>query len=222
MKENSYPYNLLTIVLDNKKEQCPPAITPDICAGIEYAFSFLEKVEIDILKLHYQDDLDYFEIAERLNIGYDELRQIEYESIKKLKSSYCLNYIEYGVAGYLQRVRTAEYKKGYDTGYKTGYKDCEIDIEKRNTFADRDMALMKLPLESLGLPPRPTNCLLRSGCRTIGDCVILDYTSICKIRSLGIKCAVQIASALHSLDIHNTDWDRFLERDNNLLGNQLP
>ena len=222
MEKNSYPYNLLTVILENKKEKYPQAITPDICAGIEYAFSFLSKVEFDILKLHYKDNLDYFEIAERLDIGYGELRQIEHEAIKNLKSPYSINYIEYGVAGYLQRVRTAEYKKGYDTGYKTGYKDCEIDVEKRNTFGGRDMALMKLPLESLGLPPRPNNCLLRSGCRTVGDCVVLDYISICKIRNLGIKCAIQIASALHSLDIHNTDWDRFLEKDASLLRNQLP
>ena len=210
MTKEFYPYNLLAVVFEDKPEELPKELSSDHFAGLDYALSTLEPRDQEVLRLRFREKKSRAAIGKEFDIGQERVRQIENKAIKRMKYPQRLNFIKYGVAGYFQRVRTAEYKRGYELGYEKGYEDCTADQENGVTRNGYDIALMNLPLDSIGLDIRPYNCLLRTGCKTVGDCIRLDYEQISRMRNLGVKSANLIAQALHRLDIHNSAWDKFI------------
>lgn len=210
MTNEYYPYNLLAAIFEDKPEEMPTELTTDHRAGLDYALSTLEHREQEVLRLRFREKKGRPSIGKEFDIGQERVRQIENKAVKRMRYPQRLNFIKYGVAGYFQRVRTAEYKKGYELGYEKGYEDCAADQENGVTRNGYDIALMNLPLDSIGLDIRPYNCLLRSGCHTVGDCVRLNHEQISRMRNLGVKSADMIAKALHHLDIYNSAWDKFI------------
>lgn len=210
MRDEFYPYNLLQAVLEKKTEEIPVELTADIKAGIEYALGTLEYRDREILRLRFQEQISRAAIGEKLDITQDRVRQLEQRVIQRLREPYRLNYMKYGVAGYVRKACTEEYQKGYRLGYEKGYENCAADMENGVTREGYDVSVLHMPIDSMDLDVRPYNCLLRAGCQTVGDCVRMDYDKIRRIRNLGIKSARQIAQALQQMEITHTAWDRFL------------
>ena len=125
-----------------------------------------------------------------------------------------LHFIRYGISGYIQKILTEEYQKGFESGYQNGYEDGVADAKNGFSRTERDISIMSLPLEVLQLDSRSFNCLFHFGCRTVGDCIRMDDLQIRRIRNLGKKSADAIARALRRKNIKNTDWDNFIIRGN--------
>ncbi len=94
--------------------------------------------------------------------------------------------------------------QAYQRGYRAGY----IDGVAAGDAQPPD--ILQLPVEALGLPARPLNCLRSCGCQQVGDVAGLSQETICRMRSLGKVSADQIARALRSQKIFGTAWDAWL------------
>ena len=97
--------------------------------------------------------------------------------------------------------------------YQKGYEDAITDALNGFARPEQELSIMALPLEVLKLDTRSYNCLYYNGCRSVGDCVRMDEQHISRIRNLGKKSADAIARALRQKDIRNTDWDKFLIKE---------
>ena len=208
--QNKYPYNLLIAIRGMADREIPEDLTADHLAGLEYVLSTLEHRERDILLQRYRDGLMRTEIAQSYGIIPERVRQIEYKACRKLQPLAKWNYIAYGVAGYMKRIATSEYNRGYSVGYSEGYSDGKVDGAAGITKPYASDEVLNRPVESLNLSTRARSCLRLAQCKRIGDVVRLTDETISTMRQLGKVSANEIALALKSLHIEHSAWDRYM------------
>ena len=209
-QQNKYPYNLLIAIRGMADKEIPEDMTADYLAGLEYVLSTLEYRERDILLQRYRDGLMRTEIAQSHGIIPERVRQIENKACRKLQSLAKWNYIAYGVAGYMKRIVTSEYNRGYSVGYSEGYSDGKVDGAAGITKPYASDEVLNRPIESLNLSTRARGCLRLTQCKRIGDVVRLTDEAISTMRQLGKVSANEIAQAMKALGIERSAWDRYL------------
>lgn len=81
-------------------------------------------------------------------------------------------------------------------------------MENKNTIAgeeseaeEKEDNINEIEISSLGLTPRPLNCLKRHGINTVGDLVQLSISDLKKIQNLGQKSFEEIVAKLEELNI---------------------
>lgn len=210
MKDEMYPWNLLSAIRSSDVDLIRANFSDDLRAGLNHAISLVGAKEREVIKLRYMEGKSYEEIQETLQCVEKLVLSLEKRAIDKLREPSVYNYIKFGISGYVQKILIEEYKKGFEMGYVKGYEDAEADARNGFTRTKRDISIMSLPLEILQLDIRPYNCLYYNGCRTVGDCIRMDEYHIRRIRNLGKKSADAIARALRRMDVRNTVWDQFL------------
>ncbi len=94
--------------------------------------------------------------------------------------------------------------QAYQRGYRAGY------LDGKAAGDPLPPEILQLPLEALGLPARPLNCLRNCGCQRVEDVAGLPQEAICRMRRLGRVSADQIARALRSQNLFGTAWDAWL------------
>lgn len=209
-KQNMYPYNLLIAIRGMADREIPEVLTEDHLAGLEYVLSTLEYREKEILLQRYRDGFMRTEIAEVYGIMPERVRQIENKACRKLQPLAKWNYIAYGVAGYMKRIATSEYNRGYSVGYSEGYSDGKVDGAAGITKPYASDEVLSRPIESLNLSTRAHSCLRMAQCKRIGDVVRLTDERISTMRQLGKMSANEIAQAIRALDIQQSAWDKYL------------
>lgn len=209
-KQIKYPYNLLIAIRGMADREIPEVLTEDHLAGLEYVLSTLEYREREILLQRYRDEFLRTEIAEVYGIMPERVRQIENKACRKLQPLAKWNYISYGVAGYMKRIATSEYNRGYSVGYSEGYSDGKIDGAAGITKPYASDEVLSRPIESLNLSTRAHSCLRMAQCKRIGDVVRLTDERISTMRQLGKMSANEIAQAIRALDIQQSAWDKYL------------
>lgn len=209
-KQNKYPYNLLIAIRGMADREIPEVLTEDHLAGLEYVLSTLEYKEREILLQRYRDGFLRTEIAEVYGIMPERVRQIENKACRKLQPLAKWNYIAYGVAGYMKRIATSEYNRGYSVGYSEGYSDGKVDGAAGITKPYASDEVLSRPIESLNLSTRAHSCLRMAQCKRIGDVVRLTDERISTMRQLGKMSANEIAQAIRALDIQQSAWDKYL------------
>lgn len=213
MVNEIYPWNLLNAIRLNDMEKTREEFSNDHRMGLKYAISVLGDKGREIIRLRYMEGKSFKEIQQIFECAEQHILLMEKRAINRLREPDLYNYIKYGISGYVQKILTDEYKKGFESGYMKGYEEASIDARNGLTRTERDISIMSLPLEVLQLDVRPYNCLYHNGCRTVGDCIRMDEYHIRRIRNLGKKSADAIARALLRKDIRNTDWDLFLAKE---------
>lgn len=208
--QNKYPYNLLVTIRGMADREIPEVLTEDHLAGLEYVLSTLEYRERDILLQRYRDGFMRTEIAGAYGIMPERVRQIENKACRKLQPLAKWNYIAYGVAGYMKRIATSEYNRGYSVGYSEGYSDGKVDGAAGITKPYASDEVLNRPVESLNLSTRARSCLRLAQCKRIGDVVRLTDETISTMRQLGKVSANEIALAIKALHIEHSAWDRYL------------
>ena len=209
-QQNKYPHNLLVAIRGMADRDIPESLTDDHLAGLEYALSTLEYREKDILMQRYRDGIARKEIAECYGILPERVRQIENKACRKLRPLPKWNYIYYGIAGYVKRIATSEYNRGYSVGYREGYSDGKVDGSAGITKPYASDEILNRPIESLNLSTRAHSCLQFAQCKRIGDVVRLTDEAISTMRQLGKVSANEIAQAIKALDIQYSAWDKYL------------
>jgi hypothetical protein len=179
-------------------------------AGIHYVLSLLDERERGVLLQRYKDGKLRSDIAECYDITPERVRQIESKACKKLQrfSNWC--FIQHGIAGYLRKVSTCEYNRGYSIGYGLGYTDGVKDGKAGISQSYGPDDVMNQPIEVLNLPTRARSCLISMGCKRIADAVRVPGAKIATTPHLGKISANDIACALKRVGVGITAWDEYL------------
>lgn len=213
-KENgsmdAYPYNLLLAVKGQSDRALPADLSDDHIAGIHYVLSLLDERERGILLQRYEAGKQRSVIAEDYDISPERVRQIEVKACRKLQRLSNWNFMLYGVAGYLRRVSTSEYNRGYSAGYRLGYADGFKDGQNGINQAFGPDDVMNQPIEVLNLPTRAHSCLIAMGCKRIADVARTPSSIIATTPHLGKISANDIAKALKKIGVGITAWDEYL------------
>lgn len=205
-----YPFNLLLAVKGQSDREIPKVLTDDHLAGIHYVLSLLDERERGILLQRYEEQKPRNEIAEDFDVSPERVRQIESKACKKLQRLPNWSYIQYGVAGYLRKVISSEYNRGYGVGYRLGYTDGVKDGMSGVTQPAGPDDVLNQPIETLNLPTRAHSCLIALGCKRIADVVRVPGSKIATTPHLGRVSANDIAKALKAQGIGITAWDEYL------------
>lgn len=214
MIEELYPWNLLHAVGSKDVDKIKENFSDDHRAGLKYAISTLGEKDREFVRLRYMEGKSDEDIEQAMSCIKENLLIMEKRVLQRLGEAEQYNFIRYGISGYIQKILTEEYQKGFESGYQNGYEDGVADAKNGFSRTERDISIMSLPLEVLQLDSRSFNCLFHFGCRTVGDCIRMDDLQIRRIRNLGKKSADAIARALRRKNIKNTDWDNFIIRGN--------
>lgn len=206
----AYPFNLLLAVKGQSDREIPEVLTDDHLAGIHYVLSLLDERERGILLQRYEEQRLRNEIAEDFNISPERVRQIESKACKKLQRLPNWSYIQYGVAGYLRKVVSSEYNRGYSVGYGLGYTDGVKDGRTGVSQSFGPDEVMNKPIEALDLPTRAHSCLVSLECKRIADVVRIPGAKIATTPHLGKISANDIAKALKRAGVGITAWDEYL------------
>lgn len=206
----AYPFNLLLAVKGQSDREIPEVLTDDHLAGIHYVLSLLDERERGILLQRYEEQKLRNEIAEDFDISPERVRQIESKACKKLQRLPNWSYIQYGVAGYLRKVVSSEYNRGYSVGYGLGYTDGVKDGRAGVSQSFGPDEVMNKPIEALDLPTRAHSCLVSLGCKRIADVVRIPGAKIATTPHLGKISANDIAKALKRAGVGITAWDEYL------------
>lgn len=206
----AYPFNLLLAVKGQSGREIPEVLTDDHLAGIHYVLSLLDERERGILLQRYEEQKLRNEIAEDFDISPERVRQIESKACKKLQRLPNWSYIQYGVAGYLRKVVSSEYNRGYGVGYRMGYNDGVKDGMSGATQPAGTDEVLNQPIETLDLPTRAHSCLVAMGCKRIADVARVPGAKIATTPHLGRISANDIAKALKAQGIGITAWDEYL------------
>ncbi len=99
--------------------------------------------------------------------------------------------------------KAGDYQRGYLAGYRDG-------LAAAQQGSMQLPAVLQQPIEVLGLPVRPLNCLRAYDCRLVEDVAGLPAETIRRMRNLGKQSADEITQALHRFEIFGTAWDAFL------------
>ena len=202
LKSQTYPNNLIADI--NNISASKEEFTTDVERGIEVAILTLTNREAEIIKQRYKENKTLKAIADYYGVTEERVRQILNKALRKLRHPNVIKYIELGLEGYID----SQYTKGYNDGYAKGLNDA-----KNGDKATRNSDIFfQNKLESVELSVRAYNCLKQAGVNTIGDLLKFDdIESICNIRNLGKKSAIEIAEKLSDFGIKGTAWEKLLE-----------
>lgn len=201
-----YPLNLLHSIHPEQPER----ITDDIQAGLEYILTTLSDREQEIIRLRFRERRTRADIGEEFCITQERVRQIEAKALRKLRLPNRYQFIRVGLMGFIRQVRDESHKAGYEKGYEEGYKTGMEDAANGKTYRGVTAKITALPIDALKLSIRAYNCLLRLGCKTIGDCMVLKKEQILNVRNFGVKSRNEIALTLQKFDVLDTVWDEFV------------
>lgn len=205
-----YPYNLLTAIVGQTDLISPEVMTTDRCHGLQYALATLDGRERDVIRSRYEDNLSRGDIGRVLNLSIERIRQIENKAIAKLRYPARWNYIKLGIVGYMShRVQEAR-TKGYHEGYNVGYQNGAYDTQHGVTLTSHDDKQFHLPIECMELSTRARSCLMMANLKTIGDVARVSGERIPTMRNLGKVTADEIARALKTMGIQNTEWEPYI------------
>ena len=207
---DAYPYNLIVAIKGQSEREIPATLSTDHMAGIHYVLSLLDDRERGVLLQRYEDGKLRSEIAGYYDISPERVRQIETKACKKLQhfSNWC--FIQHGIAGYLRKVSTSEYNRGYSVGYGFGYTDGVKDGKAGITQSFGPDEVMNKPIEALNLPTRAHSCLVAMGCKRIADVARVPGAKIATTPHLGKISANDISRALKRIGVGITAWDEYL------------
>lgn len=194
--KKEYPYNLVLAVV-NQIDVCTDMFPADILLSTQYALSALSPKEQNVIQQRYYERKTLVAIAESLDICYERVRQIEVRALRKLRDPAVFGFIQYGIAGFMQKKLHEQYHCAYNKGYIDGYME----------------NIRKLTLEKLNLPTRAYNCLIRAGYKTIGNIMDLGSEEILRIRYLGMAGKITVANQLQQYGIKQTAWDIYSDKE---------
>lgn len=150
----------------------------EVCKRLGQIVENLDENKRQFITLRFEQWLSLSRIAEKLGVSTSRAKQIEKQLLKELRQPPILEYITTG-----------------------------IDIEKRKKeaqeLAKKNLKLLldkdeysKIGIQHFGLSTRSYNGLVRHGCKTLGEALILTEEDITKIRNLGEKSVKEIINKL--------------------------
>ena len=202
-KQNDYPQNLYDDIFGVNAENDYVSISDDMQLGLTVALSTLTERERHVLHCKYVDKRSHKAIGTNLGIGEERTRQIKEKALRKLRHPFRAQFIKHGIFETINIESNEAFERGWKVGYAYG-------VLIWVTMILILLKVLQTELCDLNLSVRAYNCLVRSGMATVADCVALDRASILKIRNLGKRSLLEIATRIRELGLTGTAWDEVM------------
>ena len=175
---DQYPQNLVYEIFGGDYKNVPEN-TFELC---EKFVESLPKDDKEIIIYHFKDGLVYGEIARKLDITREWVRQWTDSIIKKL------TYVLFENA--IFEAKNNADKENYNRGYIAATKE-KLAAEEENK--------VKWNIEKLGLSLRATNALHRMGCNYVADVLVVDKNNLRKASGIGEKTYFEISESMERI-----------------------
>ena len=201
-------HDALWLTIMQRKFSNLEAYPSDLEESLDIMIQKLHDQERKVILYRYEECLSYDEIAERLDVTRERIRQIEAKAIRKLR--YSNGWVLVGKdrvisAMEIQKqiendiaIRTKhEVIKALDdkvASLRKIIKDCTEDAIKKFLKSDLD-----LKIEELDFSYRTYECLKRAGINTVDDLRKRSATELAQVRNLGYHSLNEIEEKLASL-----------------------
>lgn len=194
----TWPYNLIESIYQLDGNEC---IEFDM-DGLEQAISTLTEREKELIRLRYREEMTLREVADHIDRSTEVVRQALNKACRKLRHPARNRLIRYGTLG-TERIRELDAREKTVAAKEQELNFREKRIEEREQKAGIDSTvvpekdLMTDSILELDLSVRSYNCLVRSGCKTVGDVSrIAKNGKLMDIRNMGKKCAEEVLCIL--------------------------
>jgi len=196
----TWPFNLVESIFQKEENEC---IEFDY-EGLEEAISTLTDREKEAVDLRYRKEKTLTEVANDLQISPERVRQVLAKACRKLRHPARLRLIRYGNLG-LERMKElnereaaiAEKEKELEEREKRlseEEKEAGINDSGETAMVGKQMAQSIMEME---LSVRAYNCLVRFGCKTVGDVrKVAESGKLLKIRNMGVHSAQEVLYVL--------------------------
>ncbi len=168
---NLYPYNLLSAININLD-----ILTEDQKNGVSTALTMIPLRERNVLLKIYKESCTLENVAIKLSISKERVRQIKEQGLKHLQNEDCRNLMFFGLNGSREKARNVE------------------------TVLPKEIDFLDKSIEILEISPRTINTLHRNGIDSVRALSEISYDEFAKINHLGEKSRKEIISCLN---LHN-------------------
>lgn len=166
---------------------------------LKESFEFVRKVALncedeEILKLFYDFEFSFQDIAEELEISITQVYERIVDALRKLRHPKYFDLIRYGMKTTVRELIRLESECGFQDGFNRGIEERWEDVDEKtgemNVPKDLLKWLQSVPIEDLHLPERIINCLHRNKVVTVAELVQLQDKDLLAMNSIG-KAAVK-------------------------------
>lgn len=199
----SFPLNFLNHLEQSEERK---NISGDRRNGIEYAISTLPENGRRWISLRFRDGVSAEQTAQTLGLTLAQERELEQDTVRKLRYTSRWDWIAYGIEGNVKRIKTQVRAEAYEEGYRKGLEDGHGGKVPHTP----DAATLALPISALSLPNRTRHSLTMDGRTTVGSLVDMNQFQIMRIRGLGTGGAEKVGLALRQLGIFGTTWEKYI------------
>lgn len=201
--KQGYPINLLSKLFQMSFSY---PIAQDRLNGIEYAISTLPENGRRWISLRFRDGVSAEQTAQTLGLTLAQERELEQDTVRKLRYTSRWDWIAYGIEGNVKRIKTQVRAEAYEEGYRKGLEDGHGGKVPHTP----DAATLALPISALSLPNRTRHSLTMDGRTTVGSLADMNQFQIMRIRGLGAGGAEKVGLALRQLGIFGTTWEKYI------------
>lgn len=210
----TYPFNLIAAVLGEDIQLIMSLeMDEDRSIAIQYALSTLQPNRKMAIDMFFRQGMSKREIGNAWGVTQPAVREQIARALRNLRHPSRSKFIKYGMHGAIERMEeSAEVrgrKQGYADGYDAGWNDGFAQLAKDPEYREK---VLSTPVESLDLTVRSYNCLLRSGCGTIGEAAALTQEQIKRIRNLGIRSICEVADSLYAAGVYISAWEELRQQ----------
>lgn len=211
IRNTEFPYNIIEFIYQGKPNfKKPEVITQDIIDGIHFACLSLDERQQAALYLRFECQQTLEKIATRFSLSSTQITNIINKAILTWFKTGDIQYIEYGLKGYVNIIATRkamtltkvalieEYKKGYEDGYKESLSNSQGNNEQMKFALENGYSVT---VEEMGLSIRSCNFLNRAGIHTLLDLVDKTEEEMMTVRNLGRKSFEEISEKLAELGL---------------------
>lgn len=216
--ESPWPYNLAEEIIGGP---FPNVMTRDQKEGLRMASAHLSDREQEFIWLYYKCGYTLEEIGKKYSITRSWVQSIMSRAIRKMKHPSISEMVRYGYSGSMlmnENERLEKEIKEIEERNKALRERIEDNKKSADSLSGEleeqvgcpivDCPSLDISVHTLDLSIRAHNCLLRSGCETIGDIVKLirkDEHGLDKIRNCGKRTKQEILDRLRSFGIDISD-----------------
>ena len=140
------------------------------------------------------------------------IQQLRHPSFRLLITKGLHSYIQDKISTQVEAQVEARLRGEYLRGYTDGINEAKKDPQENGRQSSPSPNL-SLSIEDMDLSIRSFNCLKRAGIHYLGD--LLNYQNtedIWKIRNMGRRSLIEIATKVQSYGFVGTVWDEFLKQ----------
>lgn len=161
---------------------------------LKESFEFVRKIVLsgedeEILRLFYDLEFSYRDIAEELEIEISQVHERIIRALRKLRDPRFFDLIRYGLKTTVREMIRLESECGFQDGFNRGIEERWEDIDEETGAMNVPKRLIErlkaISIDALELSVRNSNCLRRNEVESVADLVQMQDKDLLAMNNLG-------------------------------------